>query len=462
MFESKHRLYDEIIDGWSPWRAIRKLAFYNLADLPLNKMGDERRVNRLVRALSSMISLIYLLVANKKYDYLFLRMSSAYIKVEGVETNTVLDSIIGRCKNHFIIEVVNVASSRISKRKYKYRPNVYRDVITMMGNPSINVSKNREIYKIYNYAHHISYLLSEELGVVISEKHVRNILLRIYSESRIFEKLLRFIKPKIVIAPTAGEYPLIIACKRVGVPYLEIQHGIINKHEPEIIPHQKNSNYKSFMLPDYMALFGDYWKRELEEYALPAERLRAVGKESIDEHRRLERQKSNGPSQYSILVTSQGLDTSNLIDWIQRLVDSVPPDYKVSINIKLHPVFDTHPKRYDQLRKYSNVSVINSDEKPTTYELLASSDFHISIASACHYDSVGLNVPTIILPLNGHEWMVSLVDNKNIYLPSRPEEIWSIIANHQNRPINQHDYFKPNAVSNIKKFIDDIVTKEDR
>jgi hypothetical protein len=83
--------------------------------------------------------------------------------------------------------------------------------------------------------------------------------------------------------------------------------------------------------------------------------------------------------------------------------------------------------------------------------LLTRADFHLSIASASHYDALGLGVPTIVLALEGYETVIDLVNAGHAYLARTPGDMLAFMQNSSITSVPPEVsayYFTPDAVQN--------------
>jgi hypothetical protein len=180
------------------------------------------------------------------------------------------------------------------------------------------------------------------------------------------------------------------------------------------------------MLPECLAVFGEYWRARLAGTALSRISIVPVGNSQIERARRLRARRPVATCR-RILVTSQGLDTARLCAWLGTALDAVPPGKSFELVIKLHPSYDSAARQeFAALAARPGVRVVAGAESPDTYELLSQADLHLSIASACHFDALGVGVPTVIVPLAGHEALLELVDDTSVSLATDPAAIWSL------------------------------------
>jgi hypothetical protein len=85
-------------------------------------------------------------------------------------------------------------------------------------------------------------------------------------------------------------------------------------------------------------------------------------------------------------------------------------------------------------------------------ELLAKADLHLSVSSACHFDAIGLGVPTAILALRNHETVMPLIDRGHAILAKSPKDLADIVTAVSELKVSSETsafYFRPGALDNI-------------
>ena len=86
------------------------------------------------------------------------------------------------------------------------------------------------------------------------------------------------------------------------------------------------------------------------------------------------------------------------------------------------------------------------------FELLQRANLHVSIASASHYDAIGLGVPTVILPFSTHDVVLPLYQRGHAALARTPEDLARTVRTWQNLRVPSEvstQYFEPGAQANI-------------
>ena len=154
----------------------------------------------------------------------------------------------------------------------------------------------------------------------------------------------------------------------------------------------------------------------------------------------------------TIVVTTQ-VDIERLIAFLLEFTEIAEGCLDLCLYIKLHPK-DTDKSLFQSaFEGNKHVHILLGNEPPSTLELLARADIHVSIYSTCHYEALALGTPTVILPFTGHEVMLSLHKAGHAFLARTPRDLLDIILNHQHDKVPDEVsafYFEPNAVENMK------------
>jgi hypothetical protein len=211
--------------------------------------------------------------------------------------------------------------------------------------------------------------------------------------------------------------------------FVELQHGIFTQNHPDVLPNKPelDASDRGLLLPDMIGLYGDYWSNIHRHTLLGrANRLKSVGA-SLMEELRLRRQTNLHEGVLSLLVTTQGLVREELIAFLREFLSACLAP--LILNIKLHPMYDANPKPYiEAFGADARVNIISGNVQPDTYELFITCNLHLSISSNCHYDAIGLQVPTIVLGLPNHELVLNLVFAGEALLARNGVELADIVA----------------------------------
>ncbi|MBC8335229.1 MAG: hypothetical protein H8E29_08195, partial [Anaerolineales bacterium] len=232
------------------------------------------------------------------------------------------------------------------------------------------------------------------------------------------------------------------------------------RYDPDALPAHAAKYRDSLIIPDKILLYGKYWKTELEKNQFYTEQLVVVGSSQIDKYRKKRLaylEQRNDEASCTILFTSQGIDRERLIEFLSHFFRMAQGKLNYEFYIKLHPGFEYDKQIYEiPLGKFPNVHILLGAEDPSTYELQAKADYHVSISSASHYDALGLGVPTIILPFATHEDVLHLVTAGHAKLVRTPEEFLDVLLDEPGKVPSDVStyYFEPNALGNIKRVLE--------
>jgi hypothetical protein len=255
----------------------------------------------------------------------------------------------------------------------------------------------------------------------------------------------------------SGEHALVAAAKEHGSVVRELQHGINDSTHAGYAWPASAGGYRSIMpVPDRLLLYGEHWRRELDT-GFWGDSLRVVGSPRIDRYRSEPPVRVN--DRCTVLVTTQGLDVERVTAFLGACLRQIGGRVPVRVVIKLHPVHEADKRPYlDALSSFQDqIEIVAGDEGVSTFEWLRRSHLHVSIASASHYDAIGLGVPTVVLPFQTHEVVLPLCRAGHAYLARTPEDLaelvlgWRTLRLPEN--VSEH-YFKSDARANILRELD--------
>jgi len=274
-----------------------------------------------------------------------------------------------------------------------------------------------------------------------------------YWRKKMFRWVLARFSPRYLLLINAyNDHAVVAAAKELGIQVVELQHGALNRYSPGYAWSTYALPYKSHMpIPDRLFLYGDYWKQELEELGFWGDALESVGSPYMDQFRG---QHNYQVEQVTLVVTTQNVDTDQLIEFLDTFVQLANGTMDFRLIIKLHPQEPDKIPYAQRLERYKNVTILSNTEPPPTFELLALADFHLSISSTCHYEALALGTPTVILPFSGHEIAQHLRTISGGYFVGTPQALLELVQNKRGLsvPFEISDFFFKNGASlNIKR-----------
>ena len=239
-----------------------------------------------------------------------------------------------------------------------------------------------------------------------------------------------------------------------------MQHGIFSDKHPDNLPAEAlRHDRRSLMLPDLFTVYGDYWMNVLGDSALGRlGRIRAVGAPLIARSRALrDRSFVADPGKPVLTLTSQGLASDQLADFMARFLALCPAP--LQLNIRLHPGYEASDHPYaERFADDPRVVLWPGNSRPDTYEMIAMSDLHLSISSACHYEALGIGTPTGIIALPSHEIVRNLADRGDAILIDSPAALADLIGKRgwSAVPSQTSDYyFRGDHVASLRGILDE-------
>ncbi len=274
----------------------------------------------------------------------------------------------------------------------------------------------------------------------------------------LYGRILDRVRPRFVVVADTGEFELFAAAKQRGIRCVELQHGIFTRDHPDALGVAAAPHRGRVIVPDALLLFGTYWEAELRAGGFYGDELRVAGSPRIDRFRA----RRGGIARDSdrtcrVLVTSAGVATEELAEFLADTASLARADgFPCRFDLKLHPIYDAsfHGAHHAARAGVDDVRLLTAEEGLSTLELLSEADAHVSTSSACHYEALGLGVPTVVLPLPGYEVVMPLVAAGDATLGRSPAELLQALRDVRDAPVPEAvsaRYYRPGALARIAR-----------
>lgn len=451
-FESESDAFADAVRGVSVWRLIRFAVGLTLQDLPFTSRPLPR--GELFRA--TLRSLLDMATPPRgRYavkSYISALRIAGQTGYEDIYFGSLLDAVPGGIRLHSLN-----AAGYAGRTCCSPAPAVDCTAVAVLGAVLARLFPIREGNAVYA---RLAKSIEQRLGIKdFPAVRIRRMFSSFWWQSRIYRWLLRRIRVNDLLVADTGERAMLLACKDIGVRFVELQHGIFTPDHPDALPAAvlDSADEKGLLLPDVVGLYGSYWLERLAGTALGrADRLASVGAAIVERFRET-RARNFRPmaSRPRLVVTTQGIDREALIHYLRRFLELYRED--CLLTVKLHPAFDDSAAPYIRmLAADDRVRIVLGSEDPNTYELIADSDVHLSIASACHYDALGIGTPTVVIGLAGHWLVQGLVDGGDALLAHNPEELAAIVSRRDWKPVEDavsDKYYRHGFVDNVRALL---------
>ena len=267
---------------------------------------------------------------------------------------------------------------------------------------------------------------------------VEKYLLSYFTAKPLYKWILKRVQPNIaVIVVSYGKEAFIDACKEMGVPVIELQHGVIHEHH---LGYHFPGDRMKFSFPDYLLVWGDFWKQNVV-FPIPEERVITTGFPYLEQ--RQTRYSSN--SQHNqIVFISQGTVGKELSKFALEVASHPKIDHEV--------VYKLHPGEYKRWRNEytwlvdADLKVVDSSDPPL-YKLFAESSAQIGVGSTAIYEGLCFDLETYVCDLPGSSVLEPLVDEGAAKLISSVDELASSLGTRE-LSFDREYYFAPNATEN--------------
>jgi hypothetical protein len=259
--------------------------------------------------------------------------------------------------------------------------------------------------------------------------------------------MLKWLKPqKIMLVVSYGYESLIYAASALNIPTIELQHGVITQ---EHLGYSVPLNMTKKFFPDYLLLFGKYWKESVDNFPLPAERLMIFGYPYLE--RMLKNNENIIREENQIVIISQGTIGKELSKFAVKLASIKRGVYKIIY--KLHPgEWGRAQNLYSELyeAKEKGLLEVVDTGTPELYTLFLQSRWQMGVYSTALFEGMAFGCQTILVDLPGVEYLAPLLKKGYAQLVKTPEEIE--FTENENAMVLREELFAGDWRSNWRNF----------
>lgn len=450
--EREHGLWSLRISGFSPWRIVRFAVGLDLQNLPFR--SNSLPPSALAKAcLRSLVDITFM---RRNHRYAVKSFASALrAKGAGGYEDVYFESLLQNAPGGLRMHSLNAVGYEGRALSWA-GPNVDITLILVMGAALARIFPIRGSKQVFG---RIEQAVGSRIpGNRFPAARVRRMFSSFWWQSLLYRWFLRYAGVKAVFVADSGERAMLKAARETDCRFVELQHGIFTPNHPDALPRALGLDAEDpgLLLPDVVAAYGSNWVAAHRDRLLGwCGRVRPVGASFI-EQLRLKRHRSKPSDEVvKILVTTQGLAREELISLLRDFLASC--QMPLQLDIKLHPAYDASPNRYmEVLGIDSRVTVIPGNAEPDTHSLLVGCSLHVSISSACHYDALGLRVPTIVLALPNHEVVLDLVKTGQAQLVRSAMQLAEIVGTRAWIPVPAEladGYYRSGFADNLLEWI---------
>lgn len=406
--EHKYELLDFEVDGVLVWQYMRMQLYYIIAQKtkvltqPHTQITSKDKLRSVFSYVKNSLFCNYLTLKEKKYVFITHPRS---VRID--------DELIDIYTKYFIDEehrqdnnFIELESAHLGKHLRKKNKNThYTDWIALSQKLYSFIVKSHVDTKELTVLDQVNAEINDICKTDFDFKALLINGVRKYkSQYFIYDKVFKKIKPnKIYLVVSYGQAPVIKSAKDNGIEVVELQHGTFSEYHLGYSFPNRTKQVSYF--PDKFYVWNEYWK-SLIKLPIASENVK------VDSFRYLEREKKKHlktqRNKDQILVLSQGAIGNAIAEKILKHIDKFKDSY---IKYKLHPGEFSRWHNYpalNELIKYENVEIV-CDEIPL-YKLFSQSAIQVGVFSTALYEGVEFGCETILLDLNGIEYMSKFIE----------------------------------------------------
>ena len=453
--EAEHVLFDHTVGGCRFWDYMRVEVFDNLVT-QLGLLGQKHAVpDRTLRGfLKETRSITTSLVRRNPYlaepaELLFLGHPRRRLEADGTYWDAYSDPLLeGLGRSALVIErpffnrhFQPARSQRIAHLDAMAL--VSTGLRQLQGDP-LSAANDASLADL-------EHTLAVEFGAHVPIRTMTRAKLRLRrSQLPCWRALLRRVKPRamFLVVSYGNEIP-IEACRSLGIPTIELQHGVISPQN--LGYHFPLPECQKQLFPDWLFTFGDFW-RTAARFPIPDERVVSIGYPYLEMQRATAVAAANSNDRRRVVFVSMRSIGAKLSRLAIEVANS-PRLRGAEVVYKLHPG-ERQTWRTDYPWLLNAPLRVADGHTPHLYELFAQSTLQVGVYSTAMFEGLAFGLDTAIVRLPGYDAMQRMVehadgarwaDNSNDILNALEH------ANGRRGAVDVEPFFRSNAVENARR-----------
>jgi hypothetical protein len=429
ILEEKLKLFDDCENGILWWDVVRHDVYYYV----YNSFFSSQTCNaykpsiflRLKNFTVTRLKRVKLLIATSIYRYDVIGFRAARQSRNGKSFDPAMDGILSFCGGeHLIIDTFPCY--------YHHDLRLYVD--GSLGVPKILEKLAAELHKEVGSA-----LLFDDIVSFVMPR-----INRFLRAKKAYIKLFRRVSPRLIVMSQNGiQKAMFSAANELGIPLLEMQHGLINYVHPAY-SYSRKIDYNSLStFPNYFLCFSPYW---VNNCYLPLARCESVGNDEFYVES-IEMRAEVG----SVLFISADVYQNILNNWVVALALRLP---NRRVLYKLHP---NQMHELDDIRRelasYPNIVVIGGEVQ--VHDLLLEASVVALVQSTVAYEALQMGRQLCVIPVMDFQTHQDLFDLPTVHITATIDDLIYVVespSNVQNPPV----FFDRFDQSRVKVLLDGI------
>ena len=459
-FEEENDFFSLKIKGHRVWDYIRGVLWFQPVSAFWGHTPHSTRTKRhwFGEALKSVAYLFsWLLRKKKQYDIVIVNYDRNR-PYDGKDVNITTYPVVKRLASKYSILLLDPASFDVEVEKnypcdvLRFRPFYLIDVL-LSRFFTFYSSRDKKVFEMFEKK------LRLKWGAVINiDKKVKQFCAFQARSYETYLKIFTLYRPKVVLYAESGHVKgLIQAAHELGVPAVELQHGIASRtaifwnYPPSIVDQGLPT------LSDYVVTFGKYWH---PYYRLPA-CLMDAGFPYLEGQGKFSNGQNPGhgaDSGKNIIIITDCLFSKQCYIQTALALSALLPDYVIYYKLRPDDYKNWRSRYPSALADRPNIKVIDNDDI-AFHSYLEICSYQIGINSTGLFEGLAYGLVTFILKTGRYEDMSGLYEPGYVFLVSEVEEITDKIRGGGRPPgrLDMGAVFKANSLHNIEEAIKGIL-----
>ena len=238
----------------------------------------------------------------------------------------------------------------------------------------------------------------EELKQALDIMSIENILNLFVGEYKVSKLFLKRRQPSLVISSEQPGHGFLAACIALGIPLLDLQHGLIDKFHPQYTSSKKMLQFKPKMvLPRWIGVFGEFHKKILTSSGFwKDEEIVVIGNKRVELNRAKYGHGNGTEDSMTLLLPTQWTVFEETKAVLEALTSKVKNGAKIIL--KLHPLENpTHVAEYEELARRSGGLIEIAEKEVDIFPLIIGCKLMIGFDSTVLLESITFGKPAITI-----------------------------------------------------------------
>lgn len=266
------------------------------------------------------------------------------------------------------------------------------------------------------------------------------VFLAYYKYFYLWFKLLR--PSRVLVVYREGYFPQIAACKKLGIPVAEFQHGITLDNTVSFA-----GQYDPRIDPDYFLVFGDYWKGP--QFGMPLDRIINIGW-AYSNYLQKTIAKETEKHDKEVLVISSPEISDAILEALKELSKN---NGDFSFDIRLHPCESYNEDQQEKLKAIPKARVV--DNKTDSALVLPTYKYVVGENSSVIYEALSVGCKVGMLKMCGLRPAIDLPGIKeNFFVINNREDFERFLTEDSNQSTTKAEFYSEFDSKRFMEFIE--------